>query len=377
MVRIEILSDHLRPSSRITPRKHTPRTTTTTTDIDILARSSAATQIQRVLRGILVRQEYWREEDWVEEEKETRQIETQSCSISCQVGTDIVPRDHKACQVEILKDPPTPSLTENRRDTIMDISVSIKNKLDIHIDGCEVSNILKAMNLLGPREFEGLHKAVSIKQRQYYNQGDRTSYPLRISNAMGFETDLKKAWVELTECAHQYPSISMPRKRTRFALNSESNRARDSVQKMVDVPREFITLLVENPGVLTYSNALVSKLLVLFGSQDEGSIERRSDWNIIDFLRAHAKQTGNSWERERCNLGMQILQHVARWEASIDGDGDNYGTLGANVEADLRVAELLSEVQYLQMQLKRQQSQQSVVEQTVIARGKNRCWYVL
>jgi|AntRauTorckE5430_2_1112549.scaffolds.fasta_scaffold00888_4 hypothetical protein len=368
MVRIEILSTE---SSPIAPRNYNR-----TTIINILARSAAATQIQRVLRGVLMRRDYWKRE-----EKETRQMETRSCSISCQVETDIVPRDQKACQVEILTDPPTPSSINNRRNKIMGICNSIKNKLDIHIDGCEVSSILKAMNLLGRREFEGLQKAVSIEQRQYYNQGHRTLYLLRLSNIMDFEKDLKNAWVELTQCAHQYPSIQMPRKRTRFNLNSESKRARDSVQGMVDVPKELILLLVENPGVLTYSNALVSNVLAMFGIKDEGSIQRRSDWTMIDLIRVHAKETGNSWECERCKIGIQILQNVARWEASINGDVNIQDVTGDQVQTNLRVTELLGEVEDLQTQLKKHVNINNLLpnkqQLSVAARGKNGCWHAL
>lgn len=324
-----------------------------------LARSAAATLIQKRLRGILVRHRHWREE-------EIHDIETQSCSIGCQSEVTVGPQDHKACQADTVStEPSSPSMAEIRRQKVFEISTFCKKKSDtIHIDGCDIANILKAMRLLGPREFEGLYKAVSIQQRQYCNQGHRTTYPLRISNAMDFEQDLRKAWVELTESAHQYP-ISMPRKRTKFIVNSESTRARASVHAMVDIPNEFISLLAENKGVFTYPNTLVSNILTLFGIRDDCKSHVRSDWTIIDFLRAHGKQTENAWERERCNLGIQILQEVARWEASNDDNGNIHSPSGQNAqtklcEANLRMTELVSEVENLRMQL-----------QPVITGGKN------
>jgi len=351
MVRIEIVSGDPIPCTRhIVPQTNNRAITM----IHNLARSAAATQIQKRLRGILVRHRHWRGE-------EIHDIETQSCSIGCQMEVTVGPQDHKACQADIVSTEPSessPTMAETRRNKVFEISTLCKKNFDtIHIDGCDISNILKAMRLLGPREFEGLYKAVSIQQRQYYNQGHRTTYPLRISNAMDFEQDLRKAWVELTESAHQYPSISMPRKRSTFTVNSESTRARASVNAMVDIPNEFITLLAENTGVFTYPNPLVSNILALFGIRDEGRSHVRSEWSIIDFLRAHGKKTENSWERERCNLGIQILQEVARWEASNDDNGNIHSPSGQNAqtklcEANLRISELVSEVENLRMQLK-------------------------
>ena len=344
MVRIEIVTGDPIPFTR----HIVPQTNNRAIDlIHNLARSAAATLIQKRLRGILVRLRHWREE-------EIHDIETQSCSIGCQREVTVGPQDHKACQADVVpREPSSPSTAEIRRQKVFEISTLCKKSFDtIHIDGCDIANILKAMQLLGPREFEGLYKAVSIQQHQYYNQGHRITYPLRISNAMDFEQDLRKAWVELTKIAHQYPSISMPRKRTKFVVNSESTRARASVHAMVNIPNEFISLLAENTGVFTYPNTLVSNILTLFGIH-----EGNSNWTIIDFLRAHGKQTENAWERERCNLGIEILQEVARWEASNDDNGNSHSPSDQNAhtklfEANLRIVELVSEVENLRMQLK-------------------------
>ena len=56
-------------------------------------------------------------------------------------------------------------------------------------------------------------------------------------------------------------------------------------------------------------------------------------------------------------MGIEILQEVARWEASNDDNGNSHSPSDQNAhtklfEANLRIVELVSEVENLRMQLK-------------------------
>ena len=338
------------------------------TELGLLARACASSLIQARYRGY-----YQRTRHLMKDCNQSRNASHININGSGQdddgdrtTGRSTMELNDSSCQTEEEEDCSSFSQglrsLSTRRNAISAAYEECKQDFhSINLDGTEVLNILKAMGILGPREYDGLFKVASQNQ---YGGGSicHARYPIGITASIqDFETDLIKAWRDMNDKTNR-SHIPMPKRRTRFCLNSEeSKRARDSLQEMMQVPQEFLSFLADNPGVIVYNNGVQNSLLGMIGIVDGGTRTHGEELTIVDHLRFHSRAKSGSLHFARLEIAGQLVHRISQWEAtpgavlSSDhqiGDDECSKILRAQLcEANLLVSDLRGEVDRLQEQV--------------------------
>jgi len=259
-------------------------------------------------------------------------------------------------QLECSSDPPSvPSLTV-RRPAVMEAHEQYKQGFNtVHLNGTEVLNILKAMAVIGPREYEGLFKVASQNQ---YDGTHHARYPIGIDRSIDeFENDLIKAWRDMNDETNR-SHIPLPKRRINFCLNrDETKRAKISLQDMINVPQGFLSYIVENHGVLAYTEEVQKHLLRMLCITDRNvNIDTNGKTNIVDLLRLHSRSEGGSLYSNRLELAGQILRCISEWERTLldgqDGDARSQILRLKLCEEKSKTFKLRDEVLHLSEQLK-------------------------
>ena len=344
---IQDLVSSLRSSSR---RNKAAKATKTIRD---LAQSCAATSIQASWRGVLARRS--REEkrtvrsigtnvtlqhppdaaalkiqnEWLrvqlrdsrhEEEKKEENINEDKCKgVRYEEDHGFTSQNNN-----ILHSPQLDSIggsSTSRLDLINTIYEECLQKHSIIVlKRMEMLSVLKAMGLLGQKEYEYLTK-VELRDYRTDRTGVNLSFQLTLRGSMmEFQKDLERALKALTRIL-QTPRLGRGVDRM---IKCSAHGTREEILNHVSLDYYAIRFLYKHEGVDSYSLELIEDFLLALGVKKQ-SIEDtkkivemglQSHWTLLKFLKECADMEESSLMRIKLEIAREVVLNLSRWELS-------------------------------------------------------------
>ena len=341
-----------------------------------LVKDSAAVQIQARVRGVLCRKDKYKgflydddrkklnaalkiQKTWKNRMRSSIQrfgtysnISTQT--ESCFDENDINMADGDEDEEYENKQDTNP-YQQNRVDFIRREYDSYRQNLckAVNLSGFEILNLLRAMSVLLPREYEILAKTVlSMMNDSKVRCNISHRFNVRITDSLvDFEEDIIAAWKSLTQTTIQLsPSSAMFLRKSnmpRLRLNPSSQDALLHLKRLCIINDESISILERNENILLYDEPIKDDFLASAGISPN-DIEEHEGNTIVDHLETFLLQVESSFHRTRIKNLLEIVRSIVEWERSRMGPEiyTERKTFDVKIlsEKDLQIAKLEEEI---------------------------------
>ena len=348
---IQELVSSIQASARVS------QSATSSKNIRELAQSCAAASIQALWRGVLVRDRRMSlrksksiaqnadmkhssdnaalkiQNEWLRcnlhnlRQKEAQRNEEISVENSCKGFQALETSGHRNGLKSNVPDPKIiDGSSSSRLNAINNIyEASLKKRSIIILNRNEMLNILKAMGLLGQKEYEYL---VKLEGRD--NSSDRARgndncnsfhFTLR-GSLMELQGDLEMAWKTLTRIMRT-PRMESGVER---AIKCAAHGTREDILNYTSLDHYAIRFLYSHVGLDSYSLNLIKDFLLAIGV-DEQSIENvekiikkklKTHWTLLNYLKECAALEERSLMRIKLEIAYEVVLNVSRWELSLE-----------------------------------------------------------
>lgn len=375
MVTIEVLPSQPREDNQQTtlviPR-NSPCKVGDSVTIAALAKACAAVQIQAIWKGVLCRKlkyEVHRTSNLVSVDKvnleaslvvqkawrryrvskiastfpsrfaeDKRRFETKNIHVIAKTGSDSINEIEHYCyddkdknlETELNKvsisngdvgEESSSKLCSHRRQVVKLAYYKCSQKLHkvVSLSGFEVLNILQALSVLQPREYEVLSNTMlsTMNEDGGSRKINNNHFDFRLTGSLiEFENDLKTAWKYLVQRTIELsPSsgVFLRKNISSFNMNSSLYVAQSHLLKLCSLNSESLSFLEYHENVRKYSDDTIRRFLSSLGV-DIGDINHDNQNTVFDYLNLQLQQTESSFIRIKIRCALEVVYFLMEWE---------------------------------------------------------------
>lgn len=243
----------------------------------------------------------------------------------------------------------------SRREVIQQAYDSCCSRLQdgVHINGFDVINILQAMTVLLPREYEILSKAL-LNDNKVIKSSTKIQFFIRLKGSLiDFEEDMNAARLHLIQRARELnptSAIYLRKKCAKSNLTSSAESARSHLQKLCALSDDLLLILERNENIMLYDDVLIGNFLSCIGI-DMCETQLDGTKSLLDYLELQLEQVEDSFLQNRIETAISLVHFVVEWEKTSSTDPGLLRHTGLPKTPDLNVTKLQDELQRLKQKL--------------------------
>ncbi len=230
----------------------------------------------------------------------------------------------------------------------------------VSLSGFEVLNILQALSVLQPREYEVLSNTVlsTINEDGGSSKRNNNHFDVRLTGSLiDFENDLKTAWKYLVRRTIELSPSSglfLRKNISSFKINSCLYEAQAHLLQLCSLNSESLSFLECNENVRKYSDDTIRRFLCSLGL-DIGDINYDSQKTVFGHLNLQLQQTESSFIRIKIRCALEVVYFLMEWERLGEKKNDPMKPQEIRetvvVEKDEIISKLTDEVRQLKLLL--------------------------
>lgn len=373
MVKVEILQDipirqstkHRQPAVvKADVNRSRRRIESSTTRI---VRDCAASQIQAIARGVLVKLNRDRRNQIFSNVLSSTATSSSTSDGYCQVGRSLVGLNEKSSQTDkslsqasstshqsLSSGSSSSNDSRSREQAIMKAYEMYNPSMNgVCIGPEEILNILKAADILDANVHQSLTRKIIL------DNSTSIRYFVRLSGAVEFEQDLMEACRKILTAQGYCGGGIEPIRRVGFRNLEDADDAKESILQIVDVSNDTLQYLISNKDIMSYSDAMINEFLSLLRLDCANDICASGDRTMteisalerLDSYFSH-KAYVSSWDRARIEVASELVHCIVDWEKA-NGTVDTVNTQRKLQEAHTKIYMLNDELEMLRAQMQR------------------------